>query len=72
MAFSVDTLISELSSGMTLRAGDVLLTGTPSGIGNAREPPVYLADGDDLIVRATGLGELHNRMRAAKLTHYKV
>jgi len=71
MAFSVDVLISELSSGMTLRVGDVLLTGTPSGIGNAREPPVYLADGDELIVRATGLGELRNRMRALRLTQYQ-
>jgi 2-keto-4-pentenoate hydratase/2-oxohepta-3-ene-1,7-dioic acid hydratase in catechol pathway len=71
MAFSVDVLISELSSGMTLRAGDVLLTGTPSGIGNAREPPVYLADGDEITVRATGLGELRNRMRAFRLTQYR-
>src|SRR5690606_19461626 len=36
MAFSIGELISELSMGMTLHAGDVLLTGTPSGIGNAR------------------------------------
>jgi len=34
---------------MTLHAGDVLLTGTPSGIGNARTPPVFLQDGDELV-----------------------
>ena len=71
MAFSVDVLVSELSFGMTLRAGDILLTGTPSGIGNARVPPVYLAEGDELIVRATGLGELRNRMRARPLSLYQ-
>lgn len=71
MAFGVDELISELSFGMTLRAGDVLLTGTPSGIGNARTPPVYLAEGDQLIVRATGLGELHNTVRGTTLSAYR-
>lgn len=71
MAFSIETLIAELSWGMTLHAGDVLLTGTPSGIGNARLPPVFLSEGDELIVRATGLGELRNRMRKTPLTTYK-
>jgi 2-keto-4-pentenoate hydratase/2-oxohepta-3-ene-1,7-dioic acid hydratase in catechol pathway len=68
MAFSVGELIAELAFGMTLRAGDVLLTGTPSGIGSARVPPVYLADGDEVVVRATGLGELRNVVRATDLT----
>jgi 2-keto-4-pentenoate hydratase/2-oxohepta-3-ene-1,7-dioic acid hydratase in catechol pathway len=71
MAFSIEELVSELSFGMTLRAGDVLRTGTPSGIGNARTPPVFLKEGDELVVRATGLGELRNRMRAAPLSSYQ-
>ncbi|WP_423458247.1 fumarylacetoacetate hydrolase family protein [Ottowia sp. VDI28] len=71
MAFPIDELISELSFGMTLHAGDVLLTGTPSGIGNARTPPVYLADGDEMIVRGSGLGELRNRMRKTPLSAYE-
>jgi 2-keto-4-pentenoate hydratase/2-oxohepta-3-ene-1,7-dioic acid hydratase in catechol pathway len=71
MAFGVDELIAELSFGMTLRAGDVLLTGTPSGIGNARTPPVFLAEGDQLIVRASGLGELRNTVRGATLSAYR-
>ena len=71
MAFSVAELISELSFGMTLRAGDILLTGTPSGVGHARTPPVFLNDGDELRVRATGLGELHNRVRATDLSSYE-
>lgn len=71
MAFPITELISELSSGMTLEAGDVLLTGTPSGIGNARTPPVFLAAGDRVIVRGAGLGELDNQLVATDLTTYR-
>ncbi len=60
MAFPVGELIAELSFGMTLHPGDVLLTGTPSGIGNAREPQIFLKGGDEVVVRAEGLGELRN------------
>ncbi len=60
MAFPVPELIAELSFGMTLKAGDVLLTGTPAGVGFARTPPVYLNAGDEVIVRGSGLGELRN------------
>lgn len=62
MAFSIPAIIAELSRGMTLDVGDVVLTGTPSGIGNAREPKIFLRSGDVLITRATGLGELENRI----------
>ena len=62
MAFPIQTLIAELSFGMTLHPGDVLLTGTPSGIGNAREPQIFLKAGDEIVVRAEGLGELRNRL----------
>lgn len=70
MAFPIEELIAELSLGLTLYAGDILLTGTPSGIGNARTPPVFLNAGDQLITRATGLGELRNTMRAVTLSEY--
>lgn len=70
MAFDVGELVAELSWGMTLMPGDVLLTGTPSGIGNARTPPVFLKDGDEVVVRATGLGELRNRVRSFDLAGY--
>ncbi len=60
MAFSFARIIAELSHGMTLRAGDVILTGTPSGVGNAREPQIFLRDGDLVVTRVSGLGELRN------------
>ena len=67
MAFRFERLIAELSWGMTLRAGDVLLTGTPSGIGNARDPQVFLGAGDVVLTRVTGLGELRNVVEPAPL-----
>jgi 2-keto-4-pentenoate hydratase/2-oxohepta-3-ene-1,7-dioic acid hydratase in catechol pathway len=67
MAFPIPILIAELSRGMTLRAGDVLLTGTPSGIGNAREPQVFLADGNIIETRVSGLGSLRNRVTQTTL-----
>lgn len=63
MIFPVATLISELSRGMTLLAGTVLLTGTPSGVGMARNPPVYLQDGDTLELTISGIGTLRNTVR---------
>lgn len=60
MAFAVPELVAELSFGMTLRPGDVLLTGTPAGVGYARTPPLYLKAGDEIVVRGSGLGELRN------------
>jgi 2-keto-4-pentenoate hydratase/2-oxohepta-3-ene-1,7-dioic acid hydratase in catechol pathway len=67
MAFPIAELVAELSFGMTLEAGDVIITGTPPGIGNAREPAIFLKPGDEMIVSATGLGELRNRVVAADL-----
>ncbi|MFK4272737.1 fumarylacetoacetate hydrolase family protein [Streptomyces milbemycinicus] len=68
MAFSFARIIAELSHGMTLRAGDVVLTGTPSGIGNAREPQIFLGDGDIVVTRVSGLGELRNKVVLTRLT----
>ncbi|QCI67593.1 fumarylacetoacetate hydrolase family protein [Phreatobacter stygius] len=67
MAFPIAELIAELSFGMTLHPGDVILTGTPSGVGNAREPQIFLNDGDEVVVRGDGIGELRNRMQAQDL-----
>ncbi|SCW35722.1 MULTISPECIES: fumarylacetoacetate hydrolase family protein [unclassified Pseudomonas] len=58
--FSVARLIADLSRGMTLEPGDVILTGTPDGIGAARVPALFLADGDLIESRIQGIGTLRN------------
>lgn len=67
MIFSVARLISDLSRGATLPVGTVIMTGTPSGVGMARKPPVWLRDGDVVEVAISGegvdLGVLTNRVR---------
>ena len=60
MIFPVARLISELSRGMTLLEGTVLLTGTPSGVGAAREPKCFLKDGDVVEIEITNVGTLRN------------
>jgi len=63
MIFPVATLIAELSRGMTLLAGTVLLTGTPSGVGAGQTPPRFLEDGDVVEIEIDGLGVLRNPVR---------
>lgn len=60
MMFTVAALISELSKGTTLVPGTVILTGTPSGVGMARDPQVWLKRGDVVEVEIAGLGVLRN------------
>ena len=60
MVFTVAELISFLSSGMTLMPGDVIATGTPAGVGFARDPAVFLKAGDEIQVEVEGLGTLSN------------
>lgn len=62
MMFSVATLIHEISRGATLLPGAVILTGTPAGVGMARNPPTYLRKEDRVDVEITGLGTLTNRV----------
>lgn len=65
LIFSVPQLVALLSSVLTLRPGDVILTGTPSGVGIARKPSRYLADGDVLETEVAGVGRMRNVCRAA-------
>jgi 2-keto-4-pentenoate hydratase/2-oxohepta-3-ene-1,7-dioic acid hydratase in catechol pathway len=58
--FDIAHLIAFLADSMTLEPGDVILTGTPPGVGYARRPPVYLAPGDVVEVEIDGLGILRN------------
>ncbi len=60
MIFSVPELIAFLSGSTTLPAGAVILTGTPSGVGMGRTPPVFLRAGDVVEVDIDGLGVLRN------------
>ncbi len=57
MIFGVRTLISYVSRFMTLLPGDVMVTGTPPGVGSALKPPVYLKPGDVMTLGIEGLGE---------------
>lgn len=60
MVFSVATLISEISKGHTIVPGTLILTGTPSGVGFARNPPVYLKHGDRVEIEIEHVGALVN------------
>ncbi|TDE16053.1 fumarylacetoacetate hydrolase family protein [Jiangella asiatica] len=65
MVFDVPALIAELSRFVTLCPGDVLLTGTPSGVGDARTPPEYLAPGDQVVAYVDRIGPLLTTIVAA-------
>jgi 2-keto-4-pentenoate hydratase/2-oxohepta-3-ene-1,7-dioic acid hydratase in catechol pathway len=60
LIFKIPQLLAFLSSVFTLEPGDVLSTGTPSGVGFARTPPRWLKPGDDVVVKIAGVGELRN------------
>ena len=66
LIFSVPTLVSKLSHTLPLLPGDVIFTGTPSGVGLGRTPQRFLADGEELVTHIEGIGELRHRFVAAK------
>ncbi|WP_043929734.1 fumarylacetoacetate hydrolase family protein [Bacillus sp. EB01] len=66
LVFSVQYLVEFLSNLMTLEPGDVILTGTPGGVGVAREPQVFLKDGDLVKIEIVKIGVLENRVAAVK------
>ncbi|PIC81908.1 fumarylacetoacetate hydrolase family protein [Sporosarcina sp. P1] len=61
MIFKIDDLIAEISKYVTLEPGDVILTGTPAGVGKGMTPPTYLKKGDTVKVSIEGIGTLVNR-----------
>lgn len=63
MIHGVATLIAYASRFMTLQPGDVIATGTPGGVGVFRDPPRFLADGQEVIVEIDGIGRLRNVCR---------
>lgn len=66
--FSAAKLISYISEFTTLRPGDVILTGTPGGVGMGMTPPRFLADGDELQTEIPGIGTLSNRFTVRSKT----
>ena len=58
----IPTIISELSQGMTLEAGDIIATGTPAGVGLSFDPPRFLKAGDEVICTVEKVGQLKNRI----------
>jgi 2-keto-4-pentenoate hydratase/2-oxohepta-3-ene-1,7-dioic acid hydratase in catechol pathway len=62
LIFSVPELIAHLSSLMTLEPGDIVSTGTPSGVGSTREPSVWLKPGDEVAISSPTLGLLETRL----------
>jgi 2-keto-4-pentenoate hydratase/2-oxohepta-3-ene-1,7-dioic acid hydratase in catechol pathway len=63
MIFSVATLIHEISRGTTILPGTLILTGTPSGVGFTRVPPVFLKAGDTVEVIVDSVGAISNRVK---------
>ena len=63
MVFGVAEILAHASRLMTLEPGDVVLTGTPEGVGAARRPPRFLQDGDVVEVAVERLGRLRNYVR---------
>ena len=62
MIFDIPTLLADISRGMTLEPGDILATGTPSGVGFARTPPEFLRPGDLMESEIEGIGTMRNRV----------
>ena len=62
MIFGIDEIVGEITKGVTLPAGTVIATGSPTGIGFGMKPPVYLKDGDVCRCEIEGIGVLENRV----------
>ncbi len=67
MIFDVATLVSVVSEFAAIEPGDLILTGTPGGVGYRREPPLLLKDGDVVVIEIDGVGRLENRCVAERL-----
>ncbi len=62
LIFAIPEIIASASSGRTLYPGDVILTGTPGGVGFTRNPPEFLHDGDVVEAEIAKIGVLRNRV----------
>jgi 2-keto-4-pentenoate hydratase/2-oxohepta-3-ene-1,7-dioic acid hydratase in catechol pathway len=62
MIFDIPAIIASLSAGLTLEAGDIIATGTPSGVGFAMTPSGVMKDGDIMVCEIDRIGRLTNRV----------
>jgi 2-keto-4-pentenoate hydratase/2-oxohepta-3-ene-1,7-dioic acid hydratase in catechol pathway len=62
LIFPIAELLARLSRWMTLEPGDIVSTGTPSGVGSVRQPRVWLEQGDEIVISSPTLGELRTRI----------
>lgn len=62
LIFDIPTIIAHLSRGRTLRAGTIIMTGTPSGVAAFMQPPAWLMDGDVVTVEISEIGKIRNTM----------
>jgi acylpyruvate hydrolase len=67
LVFDPAALVAYISDVFTLEPGDIIATGTPGGVGAARTPPRFLADGEVVVTRIAGVGECRNRCRKERL-----
>lgn len=65
LIFGPDELVAFITETCTLEPGDLILTGTPSGVGMAMDPPTYLSEGDTVRVEIEGLGSIEHPIKAA-------
>src|SRR5438045_7678099 len=66
MMFPIVEMLVYITQGITLEPGDVIFTGTPSGVGHARKPPVWMKNGDVCELEIAGIGVLRTQIEDAK------
>ena len=65
MIFGVAEIVSFVSQAITLEPGDLIITGTPAGVGAFREPPIWLKPGDEITIEIDGIGSITNPVTSA-------
>lgn len=69
MIFPVDDLVARISAVCPLLPRDLVFTGTPAGVGNRRTPPRFLREGETLVSRVEGIGEIRQRFTRRSSRH---
>ena len=64
LIFKPDDIIAYVTRFVTIKPGDLIFTGTPSGVGCFRKPPLWLKHGDEIVCEIDGIGRISNRVQA--------